>query len=250
MFKGHVFNVLLVLLCCVVTDLPVLLRAFESTCLLCCHRSIIMHRYVPSVCFLACLSSPGLSGKDRLGGIKRPGAQCSKQWIAWPGPARNPVFQWHQEMRIIMRAAACISTRTQFPPLFVALGHNTVQPRLSFRHRACYGVIALLINVSPSQDNGLVFTVRFSRLAMRNIQWCNLLSVHYALHGSPWGTLFPGSSQVTYLLMHNFSLLPICFSLWHRDWPKPQMIHCYIKTTKCDLRLALQLFPACSDLAQ
>lgn len=214
--KYTIFNVFLTLLCCEVTDLPVLLRTFESICLLCCHRSNITHRYVLSVCFLACFGSPGLSGKARLGGIKRPGAQCSKQWIAWHSPPHNSMFQWHQEMRVIMRAAACTSTHTQFTPLFVALRHNTVQPRLSFRQRACYRVIALLINVSPSQDNGLVFTARLSRLAMRNIHWCNLLSVHYALHGSPRGTLFPGSSQVTHLLIHYFSLLPICFSLWQR----------------------------------
>lgn len=96
-------------------------------------------------------------------------------------------------------------THTQLTQLFSALRHNRVQLRLSFRHRACSGVIALLINVSLSQDNGLVFTVRFFRLAMRDIQWCNLLSVHYALHGSPWGTLFPVRSQVTHLSMHFFS---------------------------------------------
>lgn len=108
-----------------------------------------------------------------------------------------------------MHTAAC--TLTQLTQLFLALRHNTVQCRLSFRHRACYRVIALLINVSLSQDNGLAFIVRFFRLAMRDIQWCNLLSVHYALCGSPWVTFFLGSSQVAHLLMHYFSFLPICF---------------------------------------
>ncbi len=141
-------------------------------------------------------------------------------------------------MHTIVRTAAPAPSHTRLTQLSPALRHNTVQPWLSFRHRACYRVIALLINVSPIQDNGLVFTVRFSRLAMRDIQWCNLLSVHYALHGYPWGTLFPWSSQVTHLSMHYFSLLPICFfSFTQRDWPKPQTIHCYyvIMTTKWDL---------------
>lgn len=114
-----------------------------------------------------------------------------------------------------MYTAACTPpSHTQLTQLFLALRRNTVPPRLSFRHRACYRVIALLINVSLSQDNGLVFTVRFSRLAMRDIQWCNLLSVHYALHQSPRGTLFPQSSQVTHLSMHYFSLL---FTFFQRE---------------------------------
>lgn len=60
-------------------------------------------------------------------------------------------------------------------------------PLSSFRHGACYRVIALLINVSPSRDNSVIFTVRFFGLAKRDIQWCNLLSVHYALLGTPCG---------------------------------------------------------------
>lgn len=87
------------------------------------------------------------------------------------------------------------SPLTQFTQLLPALRRNTAQPWLSFTHRTCYRVIALLINVSPSQDNGLVFKVRFSRLAMRDIQCRNLLSVYYALHGSPLGTLLSGSNQ-------------------------------------------------------
>lgn len=84
---------------------------------------------------------------------------------------------------------------TQFTQLFPALRRNTAQLWLSFTHRTCYRVIALLINVSPSQDSGLIFTVRFSRLAMRDMQCRNLLSVYYASHGSPLGTLFSGGSQ-------------------------------------------------------
>lgn len=168
--------------------------------------------------FLACFGSPGLSGKALLGGIKRPGALRSKQRVAWaPSRSQLQCSNKHQEMHTIVHTAACAPSHTRLTQLSPARRHNTVQPWLSFRHRACYRVIALLINVSPSQDNGLVFTVRFSRLAMTDIQWCNLLSVHYALHGSPWGTLFPGSSQVTHLSMHYFSLLPICFSLLHRE---------------------------------
>lgn len=69
-------------------------------------------------------------------------------------------------------------------------GPTTPLPPLSsFRHGACYRVIALLINVSPSRDNSVIFTVRFFRLAMRDIQWCNLLSVYYALLGTPAGTV-------------------------------------------------------------
>lgn len=75
-------------------------------------------------------------------------------------------------------------THTEFP---LTLRPNTPLPRLTFRHRACCWVIALLINVFPSQDNGLVFTLCFSRLAMKDIQWCNLLSVHYLSHGSLLG---------------------------------------------------------------
>lgn len=188
---------------------------FESTCLLLCHRSFIMHRYVLSVCFLACFGSPGLSGKARLGGIKRPGALCSKQHIAWPRPAHSSIFQltWGDAYNHT-HSCTHTPTHTQLTQLFLTPRHNTVQLRLSFRHRACYRVIALLINVSLSEDNGPVFTIRFSRLAMRDIQWCNLLSVHYALHGSPWGTLFPGSSRVTHLSMHYFPLLQICFSFF------------------------------------
>lgn len=62
-------------------------------------------------------------------------------------------------------------------------------PLSSFRHGACYRVIALLINVSPSRDNSVIFAVRFFRLAMRDVQWCNLLSVYYALLGAPVGTV-------------------------------------------------------------
>lgn len=147
--------------------LPVLFRAFESICLLRCHRSIIMHRYVPSVCFLACFDSPGLSGKVWLGGNK----------AAWSAVLQTvnrlaPVLltttcsSRHLEMHISVHAC-CM--RTHLTLLFLALRRNTALPRLSFRHRACYRVIALLINVSPSQDNGMVFTVCFSRLVMRDI---------------------------------------------------------------------------------
>lgn len=150
--------------------------------------------------------------------------------VAWSAPVPNsaslgpipltaPCSNKQEKMHIIINTASCTHTHTQLTQLFLAPRSNTVQPRLSFRHRACYRVIALLINVSLSQDNGLVFTVRFSRLAMRGIQWCNLLSVHYALHGSPCGTLFPGSSQVTHLQMHYFSLLPFCFSLLLINYP-------------------------------
>lgn len=62
-------------------------------------------------------------------------------------------------------------------------------PLSSFRQGACYRVIALLINVSPSRDNSVIFTVRFFRLAMRDRQWCNLLSVYYALLGTPAETV-------------------------------------------------------------
>lgn len=144
-----------------------------------------MHRYVPSVCFLACFGSPGLSGKARLDGIKWPRALSSSQLQFGPILLTAPCSKRHEEMHISMHTAACTPTHTRLTQLFRAPRLNTVQPRLSFRHRACYRVIALLINVSLSQDNGLGFTVRFSRLAMRDIQWCNLLSVHYALHGSP-----------------------------------------------------------------
>lgn len=116
-----------------------------------------------------------------------------------------------QKLLIFMHTGSCTPTRTQLTQPSLAPRHNTVQPRLSFRHRACYRVIALLINVSRSQDNGLVFTVLFSRLPLRDIQWCKLLSVHYASPGSPWGALLPGSSQVTHLSMLYFSLLPFCF---------------------------------------
>lgn len=51
--------------------------------------------------------------------------------------------------------------------------------RLSFRHRACYKVIALLINVSVNQENSPSFTLGCFGLAMRDIQWHNLLPVHY-----------------------------------------------------------------------
>lgn len=155
--------------------LPVLFRAFESICLLRCHRSIIMHRYVPSVCFLACFDSPGLSGKLWLGGNK----------AAWSAVFQTvnrlaPVLltttrsSRHQEMHISVLACSCARVlaccmRTHLTLLFLALRRNTALPRLSFRHRACYRVIALLINVSPSQDNGMVFTVCFSRLVMRDI---------------------------------------------------------------------------------
>lgn len=178
-----------------------------------------MHRYVLSVCFLACFGSPGLSGKARLGGVKLPGAPRSKT-VDRLGPVLPTTRRSsrHREMHITVRTAACTSTHTRLTPLFLAQRHNAAELRLSFRHRACYRVIALLINVSPSQDNGLVFTVRFPRLAMRDIQWCNLLSVHYALHGSPWGTLFPGSSQVSHLsMLCCVSLLPICFLLSQMD---------------------------------
>lgn len=66
---------------------------FESTCLLCRHWSFMMHRYVLSACFLACFGSPGLSGKARLGGKKRPGALCSKQHITWPRPVHSSMLQ-------------------------------------------------------------------------------------------------------------------------------------------------------------
>lgn len=150
---------------------------FESICLLCCRQLFVTHRYVLSICFLACFGSPGLSGKGSppcpwLGGIK---------WT-WSGPVPNsaslgppprsqlPCSNRQQEMLMSMHTAARTPTHTQLTQLSLAPRHNTVQPRLSFRHRACYRVIALLINVSPSQDNGLVFTVRFSRLATRDIQ--------------------------------------------------------------------------------
>lgn len=81
---------LLTLLCSIASELRRPACATESSC---CHRSFIVHRYVLSVCFLACLGSPGLSGKGRLAGIKRPGALCSKQCIAWPRPARRSVLQ-------------------------------------------------------------------------------------------------------------------------------------------------------------
>lgn len=77
----------------------------------------------------------------------------------------------------------------------LALSHNTVHPRLTFRHRACCWVIALLINVSPSQDNGRSFTVRFSRLAMRDIQWCNLLSALCVAWIPPEGHCFQGAGR-------------------------------------------------------
>lgn len=48
---------------------------------------------------------------------------------------------------------------------------------------------------------------------MRDIQWCNLLSVHYASHGSPPGVQFPESSQVTHLSTRCFPLLQICRSI-------------------------------------
>lgn len=132
-------------------------------------------------------------------------------------PSRSPIH-----VPTDIRGCTCSCTQLHsLTQLFPALRHNTVQPWLSFRHRACYRVIALLINVSPSQDNGLVFTVRFSRLAMRDIQWCNLLSVYYALHGSPLGTLFSGSSQDTHLSMYHF----FSFSFTQRDWPEPQMLY-------------------------
>lgn len=132
-------------------------------------------------------------------------------------------------LRVPADIRRCTCSRTQWTQLFPVLRHNTVQPWLSFRHRACYRVIALLINVSPSQDNGLVFTVRFSRLAMRDIQWCNLLSVYYALRGSPLGTLFPGSSQDTNLSMYHF----FWKSILHRETDRNYK--CYIMTTNCSL---------------
>lgn len=181
---------------------------------MCCH-----HAQVCTVCLF-----PGLSRLSRTQ-WKGPIRWNQAAWStlvpnsAPLGPVRltTPCSDRQQEMHIIMHMAAYTPTRTELTQLSLAPRHNTAQLRLSFRHRACYRVIALLINVSPSQDNGLVFTVRFSRLAMRDIQWCNLLSVHYASHGSPWGTLFPGSSQVTHLLMLYFSLLPICFPLSQKD---------------------------------
>lgn len=80
-------------------------------------------------------------------------------------------------------------------------------PLSSFRHGACYRVIALLINVSPSRDNSVIFTVRFFRLTMRDIQWCNLLSVYYAWLGTPAGTVWSGARQDTHLSMDHFFLL-------------------------------------------
>lgn len=76
---------------------------------------------------------------------------------------------------------------TQLTEHFLALRRNTVEPRLSFTHRACYRVIELLINVSVSQDNRQVLTICFSRLAMRDIQCHNLLCVHYAFLRFPRG---------------------------------------------------------------
>lgn len=128
------------------------------------------------------------------------------QWISWSTllQTTHDLPASCSSLHVPADIRRCTCSRTQWTQLFPVLRHNTVQPWLSFRHRACYRVIALLINVSPSQDNGLVFTVRFSRLAMRDIQWCNLLSVYYALRGSPLGTLFPGSSQDTHLSMYLF----------------------------------------------
>lgn len=196
-------------------------RHFKAFCFLCCHQSFIMHRYVLYIYFLACCGRPGLSGQVRLAGIKLPGALRSKQRIAWPCSApRSMLRQTSGDAH--SPAHSCM--HPQLTQLFPALRHNTVKPWLSFRHRACCRVIALLINVSPSQDNGLVFTVRFSRLAMRDIQWCNLLSVHYALRGTPLGTLFLGSSQVTHLSMY-------CFSLVHKEIDLNHK--CYSVTTQC-----------------
>lgn len=173
---------LLTLLCSVVTEIrrpPCATDAQEpfERHLFLVLSSIFYHAQVCTVLSVSWL--PRTQWK-RLGEIKRPWALCSKQCITWPHPTHSSVFQQtsgdahnHEDPHTHIH--------TQLTQLFLALRHNTVQPRLSFRHRACCRVIALLINVSPIQDNALVFTVRFSRLAMRDLQWCNLLSVHYAL---------------------------------------------------------------------
>lgn len=104
LFKSHFIQCLHCYHCYVLYSLssgglPGLLRVhaqepFESIRLLRCHRSIIVHRYVQSVCFLACFGSPGLSGKAQLGGIKRPGALRSKTaHRLGPVPLTAPMFQ-------------------------------------------------------------------------------------------------------------------------------------------------------------
>lgn len=172
-----------------------------------------MHRYVLFPGLFIFFGSPQLSGLA--------GALSSKLRMA-----RAPSCS---SLHVPADIRRCTCSRTQWTQLFPVLRHNTVQPWLSFRHRACYRVIALLINVSPSQDNGLVFTVRFSRLAMRDIQWCNLLSVYYALRGSPLGTLFPGSSQDTHLSMYHLFIYFIHFTETDQNYK------CYKMTTNCSL---------------
>lgn len=102
---------------------------------------------------------------------------CLDHPITWSGTAMKS-FSRHEEMHGFVFTQQHVHppththTHTEF---LLTLRPNTPQPRLTFRHRACCWVIALLINVFPSQDNGLVFTLCFSRLARKDIQWRNLL---------------------------------------------------------------------------
>lgn len=107
----------------------------------------------------------------------------------------------------------------------VALAQPPPLPPLSsFRHGACYRVIALLINVSPSRDNSVIFTVRFFRLAMRDIQWCNLLSVYYALRRTPVGTVWSGARQDTHLSMDPVFWFFLTSFLTENPWAKSTKI--------------------------
>lgn len=126
-------------------------------------------------------------------------------------PLPAPCSSWHTgEPHAAAHTSACARKKQ----LLICLRHRQrsagptapLPPLSSFRHRACYRVIALLINVSPSRDNSVIFTVRFFRLTMRDIQWCNLLSVYYAWLGTPVGTVWSGARQDTHLSIDHFFL--------------------------------------------
>ena len=118
----------------------------------------IMRTYALSVCIPGLLLLPRTQWKVE---IKQPGALCSTHQITWPNPyLRDHVPTDVRDAQNHAHSCIHINSHTVDSESYLAFRHNTVQPRLSFRHRACCRVIALLINVSPRQASGRVFSVR------------------------------------------------------------------------------------------